>query len=185
MIPIILASTSPRRKKLLQELIGKKFRCVPSAYEEDNTLKMKPKDLVMHHALQKGRDVARRTKGIVISADTLVVYKGKVLGKPHTEKKAREMLHLISGKTVKVITGFAVIARKEHVGFEEVPVVMKKMSRKEIDDYVKTGIPLDRAGAFGIQDSDFEPVKEIKGDYASVVGLPLARISTILKKEAH
>ena len=183
---IILASGSPRRKELLQMLIGDNFEIKTSDYEEDNTLDLSPKDLVLHHSLEKGRDVAKQlTEGIVISADTIVVFDDKVLGKPHTEEKAREMLNQINDKIVEVITGFAVIDienNKELQDFELTKVQMKQMSEKEIGEYIKSGEPLDKAGAFGIQGKAAVLVEKIDGDYFNVVGLPLFKLNNFLQK---
>lgn len=183
---IILASASPRRKELLQMLIRDNFEIKTSDYQEDNTLKLSPKELVLCHSLEKGRDVARQLKeGIVISADTVVVFKNEVLGKPKTEEKAKEMLEKINGKTVEVISGIAVVDienKKELQDFEITKVKMKKMSEKEIDDYIKSGEPLDKAGAFGIQGKAAVLVEKIDGDYFNVVGLPLFRLNNLLLK---
>ncbi|MBU1974910.1 MAG: Maf family protein, partial [Nanoarchaeota archaeon] len=107
---IILASGSPRRKALLNQLIGADFEVVESTYEEDNTQAIPPKELVMKHSIEKGKDVATRCKeGIVISADTLVVLDNGVLGKPKTAERARETLEKISGREIHVISGITLI----------------------------------------------------------------------------
>ncbi len=183
---IILASASPRRKELLQMLIGDNFDIATSSYEEDNTLKLSPKDLVLHHSLEKGRDVAKRVEeGIVVSADEIIVFNGKILGKPHTEEKAREMLNKISGNIIEVITGIAVIDvenKKELQDFELTKVKMKKMTEREIEDYIKSGEPLDKAGAFGIQGKASVFVEKIEGCYFNVVGLPLFKLNNLLSQ---
>ena len=100
---IILASRSPRRKQLLQMLLGDSFEIKTSSYEENDILGLEPKDLVLRHSLEKGRDVAKQFNGaVVISADTIVVFENEILGKPHTREKAREMLKKISGNIVTV-----------------------------------------------------------------------------------
>ena len=183
---IILASGSPRRKELLQMLIGDNFEIKTSNYEEDNTLDLSPKDLVLHHSLEKGKDVAKQlTDGIVISADTIVVFDNKVLGKPHTEEKAKEMLGQINGKIVEVITGLAIIDvenNKELQDFELTKAKMKQMSEKEMEDYIKSGEPLDKAGAFGIQGKAAVLVERLEGDYFNVVGLPLFKLNKLFQK---
>jgi len=182
---IILASTSPRRKNLLRQLIGDNYEIVSSNYEEDNTLDMEPKDLTMKHAIGKGTDVAKNlTEGIVIAADTLVEYNGCVLGKPHTPEKAKEMLNIISGNYVNVYTGLAIIEINGQTfqDFEKTKVKIKKLSEKEIDDYVASGEPLDKAGAFGTQEKGIFLVESVQGDYSNVVGLPLQKVYAIFQK---
>lgn len=183
---IILASGSPRRKELLQMLIGDNFEVKTSAYEEDNTLVMTPKDLVLYHSLEKGRDVAKQLpEGVVIGADTVVVFENQVLGKPRSEDEAREMLEKISGQVVEVISGIAVInieAKKELQDFEITKVKMKQMSAEEIADYIKTGVPLDRAGAFGVQDKGAVFIEKIDGCYFNAVGLPLFKLNNLLNQ---
>jgi len=183
---IILASVSERRKELLALLIGNNFEVVVSSYEEDNTLNLSPKDLVLLHSLEKGRDVAKSlTEGIVISADTLVVFENQVLGKPKTPEKAKEMLNKINGRTVEVLTGMAVIDienKKELQNFEIAKIKIKKMSEQEIDGYIKTGEPLDKAGAFAIQGKGAVLIEKIDGDFFNVVGLPLFKLSNLLSQ---
>ncbi|PIS39074.1 MAG: septum formation protein Maf [Candidatus Nealsonbacteria bacterium CG08_land_8_20_14_0_20_43_11] len=183
---IILASVSERRKELLALLIGNNFEIVVSSYEEDNTLNLSPKDLVLLHSLEKGRDVAKSlTEGIVISADTLVVFENQVLGKPKTPEKAKEMLNKINGRTVEVLTGMAVIDienKKELQNFEIAKIKIKKMSEQEIDGYIKTGEPLDKAGAFAIQGKGAVLIEKIDGDFFNVVGLPLFKLSNLLSQ---
>jgi|SRR3989338_1816110 len=181
---IILASSSPRRKQLLNQLIGNNFEIKPSSYKENNNLNLKPVNLVLHHSLQKAIDVAKDLKeGIVISADTLVFYKNKVLGKPFTEEKAEEMLKKLSNKNIEVITGLAVIDienKKEIQDYEITKIKIKKLTEKEIKDYIKTKEPLDRAGAFAIQEKGAIFIEKIKGDYLGAVGLPLFKLNKIL-----
>ncbi len=183
---IILASNSPRRKQLLAQLIGDNFEIKTGNYVEDNNLPKKPEILVRYHALQKGRDVAKNLReGIIISADTLVFYKKKALGKPHTEEKAKEMLKLLSGKEVEIYTGLAVIDvknKKELQDYGFVKIKLKKLSEKEIEEYIKTGEPLDRAGAFAVQEKGVVFIEKIDGDYPTAVGLPLFKLSKLLDK---
>ncbi len=182
---IILASGSPRRKELLQMLIGDNFEIQTSSYEE-RLLNLGPKELVLHHSLEKGRDVAKSNReGIVISADTVVVFENKVLGKPHTEEKAIKMLNKINGNIIEVITGLAVIDienKKELQDIELTKVKMKQMTDKEIEDYIESGEPLDKAGAFGIQGKAAIFVEKIDGCYFNVVGLPLFKLNNLLTK---
>jgi len=183
---IILASSSPRRKQLLTQLIGNNFEIKVSSYNENNNLKMSPLKLVLHHSLNKGKEVAKNLKeGIVISSDTLVVYNKEVLGKPITEENAKLMLNKISDKEVKIITGLAVIDienKKEFLDYEITKVKIKKLTIEEIDSYIKTKEPLDRAGAFAIQEKGSAFIEYVKGDYLAAVGLPLFKLNKILEK---
>lgn len=183
---IILASSSPRRKELLQMVIGDNFEVQTSSYEENNSLDLSPKDLVLHQALEKARDVAKKNKtGMVIGADTVVVFNDKVLGKPHTKERAEQMLNRINGKVVEVITGLAVIdikRKKELQDYELTKVKMKSMSAEEIRAYIRTGEPLDKAGAFGIQGKASVLVEMINGCYFNVVGLPLLNLNNLLSR---
>lgn len=183
---IILASGSPRRKDLLQMLIGNNFEVQKSSYEENDVLNLRARDLVLYHSLEKGRDIARRNnRGIVISADTVVVFGGRILGKPHTKEKAREMLSKISGKMVKVITGIAVIDienRKELQDLEITKVKMREITDEEIENYIESGEPLDKAGAFAIQGKAAVFIERIDGCYFNVVGLPLFKLNNLLAR---
>lgn len=181
---IILASSSPRRRELLKILIGDNFEIRTSGYEEDNSLDLPPKDLVLFHSLEKGRDVADKLpEGIVISADTIVVFENKVLGKPETAEKAKEMLDKINGQWVEIITGLAVIdiaSKKEFQHPEVAKIKIKQMSEQEIDGYIKTGEPLDKAGAFAVQGKGAVLIEKTDGDFYSVVGLPLFELNKLL-----
>ncbi|MDD5750379.1 MAG: Maf family nucleotide pyrophosphatase [Candidatus Pacebacteria bacterium] len=181
---IILASTSERRKELLMYLIGNNFEVMVSSYDEDNALELPPKDLVMLHSLQKGRDVAGKlSDGIIISADVLVDAEGKVLGKPKDANEAREMLRRMSGRTVDVFSGIAVIDAsfgKELRDFEITKVRFKQMTEDEINDYVASGEPLGKAGSFGIQGKAAALIERIEGDYSNILGLPLFKLSGLL-----
>src|SRR3989338_3517264 len=182
---IILASASPRRKDLMKRLF-KKFIVCKSSYNEDNSLPLSPIKLTQYHALEKGKDVAKHFKsGIVISADTIVAYNNKVLGKPSSKENAMEMLKLISGKEHEVITAFAVIdINKKRIirDYEVTKVKMKLLTDKEINDYINYEKPFDHAGAYAIQGKAAVFVEKIEGDYFNVVGLPLFKLNNILKK---
>lgn len=189
MLKFILASQSPRRKKLLQQL-GLVFEVVPSEVDEDCT-ESDPDALVEQLALRKANDVAsKRKKGIVIGADTVVVHNDEVLGKPDDEQHACTMLERLSGQTHQVYTGVALVRSGEddtpsmtHFFSEKTNVTFSPLSTYEIRRYAATGSPLDKAGAYGIQDdwgSVF--VERIEGDYYNVVGLPLNRLYRELKQ---
>ncbi|SES80432.1 septum formation protein [Methanococcoides vulcani] len=181
---IVLASASPRRKELLKQLIGDNFEVCVSSYDESPQAGMDATELVVHHSLSKARDVAGKfDSGIIISADTIVLCDDKVLGKPHSPEKARKMLDSISGKVVQAITGMTVldIDSGEDVSISEITDVnMKKMSGEEIASYVRSGEPLDKAGAFAIQGKGAILVESIRGDFFNVVGLPLFKLGSIL-----
>lgn len=180
---IILASGSPRRKELLEQ-IGLKFEIDKSDYAEDMSLPMKPKELAQFLSGKKAETVAHKyTDAIIISADTFVVLGDEILGKPHTEEKAREMLKKISGKVVDVITGFTVIetaSQKEISQAVDTKIFIKDLTEEEINAYVATGEPLDKAGAFGIQEKGVFLVEKIEGSYTNVVGLPLYELKRTL-----
>lgn len=182
---LILASASPRRKELLEQ-VGAVFEVIPAKGEETVT-REHPGEAVMELALQKAREVAcgqkpdRAEELLVLGADTVVAFEGQILGKPVDEKDAVRMLSLLGGKTHEVYTGVAVIRRKNgkeetHSFYEETRVTMYPMSRQEIEAYVKTGEPFDKAGSYAIQGRCAVHIQRIDGDYNNVVGLPVARI---------
>jgi len=179
-----LASQSPRRKQLLEQ-IGLKFEIDPSNYEEDMSLKMEPNKLAEFLSLGKAKDVARRHKdSIIISADTIVAIDGEVFGKPKTSERAKYMLQKLSGRGHSVITGFAIIdteTGKEISKSVETKVYFKNLSEKEIDAYIATGEPLDRGGGYAIQGLAALFVEKIEGDYFNIVGLPILALTTELK----
>ncbi|WP_300608729.1 Maf family nucleotide pyrophosphatase [Methanohalophilus sp.] len=181
---IILASGSPRRKELLSQLIGDSFEVVVPSYEESEIEDMDPESLVLHHAVQKGHDVAKKLqKGVVISADSMVLCEGKLLGKPNSNLQAQQMLKLINGQIVQVITGLVLIDvnnGKELKDTVSTLVFIKQLSDDEIASYVTSEEPIDKAGAFAIQGKGAAIVERIEGDYFNVVGLPLFTLSEML-----
>lgn len=182
---IILASTSPRRHGLAQQM-GLDFEIAPSDYEEDMTMKLSAQDLAMTLAYGKAKGVAnKRHEGIVLGIDTFISFKGEKLGKPHTEEKARILLKKFSGKKLQVYSGVALIdckTKKEIKDFEISEVEFRKISDEEIENYIKTGEPLDKAGAFAIQGLGSIFVKKVNGCYANIVGFPIANIYKNLTK---
>ena len=182
---IILASSSPRRKEILAKT-GLKFKVDESAYEEKIVTGMKPDSLVRFLSRGKARDVARRHRNaLVIAADTIVVSRGRLLAKPRTGEEAREMLNTLSGKAHSVITGFTIIdteSKRELSRSVKSKVFFKRLSRGEIDAYIRSGEPLDKAGAYGIQGLGAVLINKIEGDFFNVVGLPLNALSESLKK---
>ncbi|MDG6244863.1 MAG: Maf family nucleotide pyrophosphatase [Methanolobus sp.] len=182
---IILASASPRRKELLEQLIGPQFDVCISSYGEDTGQGMCPSELVMHHSQEKAHDVARTVcQGIIISADTVIVCLDEVLGKPGDAKHAKQMLQKISGQRITAITGITVMdagSRKQLSAHELTDVWIRELSDRLIDDYVNTGEPVGKAGSFAIQGIGAILVKRIEGDYFNIVGLPLFRLSVMLE----
>lgn len=184
---IILASASPRRKELLEKA-GIEFEIRPSGGEEIITSE-DPEETVKQLAMQKARSVAGEEKSgtILIGADTVVAYQGKILGKPKNSEDAVKMLTVLQGATHQVFTGVAILVRKrggwETISFSErTDVTFYPVSETEIRAYVETKDPLDKAGSYGIQGPFGVYVKEIRGDYQNVVGLPVPRILFEMKK---
>lgn len=182
---IILASTSPRRKELFS-ITGLDFEVVASDYEEDMTLDMPPHELAKTLSRGKAEAVVKDCPNhIIIGADTFIALEDQVLGKPHTAEKAKEMLEMISGKKLSLFTGYTVIDSKSGEAISEAIETMtqiKKLTESEIDNYIATGEPLDRAGAFAIQELGALIVERVEGDYLAAVGLPLYPLMQTLKK---
>lgn len=184
---IVLASQSPRRRELLGGLVSN-LTIMPDTSEEVVEDGATPEETVKKLALQKARNVSAKAESdaLVIAADTVVFIDGKILGKPQDEKEAAAMLRLLSGREHHVCTGIAIIdnaAAKRYSCFERTVVHFKHLSDAEIERYISTGEPMDKAGAYGIQDIGALFVESIRGDYFNVVGLPLCRLAQILKDE--
>ena len=185
---IILASASPRRKELLEK-INLQFEVDASDCEEEINPgldpRLEPREIVRQLSINKAKSVAVRHKNaIIIAADTIGVMGHKILGKPHTKNEASKMLHAISGKSHLVITGFSILdttTNKIVTGTVNTRVYIKKLTGQEIDAYVKTGEPLDKAGAYAIQGMGAVIVEKIEGDYYNVMGLPLNALAEALK----
>ena len=182
--PIILASGSPRRAHLMS-LLGIPFTVQESGVEEIIDEKLAPEEIVRSLAFRKANTVASRLiSGIVIGADTIVVLDGKILGKPTTEREAVGMLVALSGKTHTVFTGFALVdaeSKKSYIGFERTEVTFQALRKDEIERYVAAGSPMDKAGAYGIQD-DYGAVfvEKINGCFYNVVGFPISKFHAAL-----
>ena len=179
---VILASASPRRLALLQQ-IGIEAKVCPADFDEVSGSAVQAEDVVLANAIGKCKAVVK-IKGDslpVIAADTVVVAEGVILGKPQNEKDAVKMLKQLSGKTHKVMTGIAVSYAGEMLAEVcETEVVFRELTDEEIKKYVATGEPLDKAGAYGIQGMGAVLVEKINGCYNNVVGLPLTRLQLIL-----
>ena len=200
MSQIILASQSPRRKELLEQ-IGLEFEICPAKGEEIIT-KTIPEEVVMELSKQKAEEIAAMVSSfgeehkdittpsdiMVIGADTVVAYDGKILGKPKDEADAKRMLTMLAGNTHSVFTGVTLVLidksgrAGELVFYEKTDVKMHPMTEEEIDRYIATGEPMDKAGSYAIQGKCAIHIEKIDGDYNNVVGLPITRIYQELKK---
>ncbi|MCE5312360.1 MAG: Maf family protein [Nitrospiraceae bacterium] len=182
---IVLASSSPRRREILKNT-GIKFTIDHAECDESLHSFKDPHKLARELSERKALAVAHRHgDALVIAADTFIVFKDKLMGKPHTDKEALRMLAQLNGKTHSVITGFTIIDTKNNKKVSksvETRVFFNKMSADDLKAYVKTGEPLDKAGAYAIQGRGAFLVKKIEGDYLNVVGLPLAELLNTLKK---
>jgi septum formation protein len=182
---IMLASASPRRKEILRKT-GLNFSTCTSDYKEDINLSLKPRALAKFLSRKKAETVARKYKNaIIITADTFIVFKNRLLGKPHTDKEAKKMLNMLNGKAHSVITGFTIMdtaSKKILSRSVETKVYFKKLGRKEINAYVRSKEPLDKAGAYAIQGLGSVFIERIDGDFLNVVGLPLLALTESLKK---
>lgn len=180
---IILASTSPRRRELLGQIL-EKFEVIPGNYEEDMTLKLSPDELAMELSHGKAADVAKDKAGIIIGSDTFISLDNEVLGKPHTPQKAKETLSKLSGKTHKIYTGLTIIntiTNEIIQDYEITKITFKELSEKEIEDYIETKEPLDKAGAYALQGIGAKLIIKIEGSRTSAIGLPLEKLSQHLK----
>lgn len=182
---IILASGSPRRKEVLEN-VGLNFTIVTGDYTEDMTLDMDPTKLAEYLSLGKAKDVAKNYPNhIIIAADTFVTLDHHRLGKPASDDIARKTLRTISGQTIDVITGYTIIDTTNNKTVTKsvtTQIVMKEIAEEEITKYIATGEPSDKAGAFGIQGHGALLVKKIHGDYYNVMGLPLYSLTQSLKE---
>lgn len=186
-VSVVLASASPRRRELLEQ-IGLPFTVVPSLAEETIPAGLTPSMAVQALSLLKAGDVARTQphEALIIGADTVVVLDGEILTKPKNEDEAFAMLRRLSGRKHQVLTGITVFRRKDGKSVsvtEETNVYFKQLSDAEIEAYVKTKEPLDKAGAYGIQGLGGLFIEKIEGDYYNVVGLPLFRLGKLLQEE--
>ena len=171
-----LRSASPRRKEIL-ELADLKFDVMPSDAQEITT-KTAPNEVVMELASIKAKDIYKKSEkqSMIVGADTVVAYQGQILGKPTDEADAKRMLTMLSGQTHEVYTGVCIIEDgKTKTFYEETKVTFYEISDEQIDHYIKTGEPMDKAGSYGIQGKAAVFIKGIEGDYYNVVGFPIAR----------
>ncbi|MDD5243779.1 MAG: Maf family protein [Syntrophorhabdaceae bacterium] len=180
---IILASESTRRVDILRTL-GVSFAIIPPDIDESRKKDEPPKEYVLRVSHEKAHKVGSHFPDKwVIAADTVVVYKNKILGKPMNEKEAFNMLKTLSGKWHKVITGFCVLNLSKNITYRdavETKVFVRDLYDEEIKRYIKTSEPLDKAGSYAVQGRGGYMVKEIKGSYTNVVGLPICEIAEAL-----
>lgn len=189
---VILASASPRRKELLRQ-IGIRYKVMPSNVEEKIT-KTLPEDVVQELSYQKAVDVCSRLQEqgeddfTVIGADTVVAFMNHIMGKPKDAADACEMLNGLQGNVHQVYTGVTLCFKQKgmpsmfHTFYERTDVSMYPMTPEEIEAYVATGEPMDKAGAYAIQGRCAAYIESICGDYNNVVGLPIGRLYQELKK---
>ena len=181
---LILASQSPRRRELLG-LFRRPFIIRVADIDETMAPGLPPYDEVARVSRAKAEAIHRTNDDIVVAADTIVVCAGRTLGKPRTEAEAREMLRLLSGRDHQVMTGMTVLRGDAAVTCTEVTDIhFRPLSDKEIDSYIATGEPMDKAGAYGIQGGAALFAQRMVGDYYNVMGLPVCRLYEILSQLA-
>lgn len=182
---IILASTSSQRIMLLKRA-GIKFEVIQSNYEEDINIHKDPHKLTRYLSKKKAETVASNLKNaIVIAADTIASFNNELIGKPKDKKEAKKILKLLNGKMHLIVTGFTIMdadTKKTITESVETKVYFKKLTKKEIDDYVATGEPLDKAGAYGIQGLGKTLIDKVEGNFDNVVGLPINIVCQCLKE---
>ncbi len=179
---IILASESPRRKRLLEKM-NVSFEIIPSGIDEIQVMDDLPNTYAARMALQKASKVAeQRPDHLVIGSDTVVAIEDRILEKPNNEREAFLMLNLLSGQWHDVWTGLCVICRKYNIEILETvrsSVLFRDLRKKEIETYIKTGEPMDKAGSYGIQGKARFFVRAVKGSYDNIVGLPTFELGKI------
>lgn len=184
---LILASASPRRRELIRSMGIRDFLVRPSDHEGAFDPTLPPEKAVEKIALGKARDIAAvLPEDTVVAADTLVFLEGKPLGKPRDVSDAKRMLAALSGREHTVITGLAVIAHgREETQSAATAVTFASLTAEEIEAYVKTGEPMDKAGAYGIQGMGGMLVEGIRGDWSNVVGLPVRTLAQMLARAGY
>ena len=180
---LILASSSPRRREILSEN-GFDFTVCTRPVDESTICGFPPDETVKKLAKMKAEATAHDMPGcVVVGADTVVAIDGAILGKPKSTEDAMSMLLKLSGRTHSVFTGVAVVADgKTEVFCEETKVNFKPLTKNQIENYIATGEPADKAGAYGIQGKGGELVESVDGDYFNVVGLPIKSLCKVLEK---
>jgi septum formation protein len=182
---LILASGSPRRKRLLENA-GLVFTIVVSNFDEEAITYKDPTEMVRKLSLEKAKIIAKMfPDAIILGADTTVVINEEIIGKPKNIEDAYRILNLLNDRKHEVITGFTIISGEkiitEHIISQ---VIFRKLTQKEIDEYVKSGEPMDKAGGYGIQDGAGKFIEKVIGDYDNVVGLPVSSVMKVLNQIA-
>ncbi|MCD8086918.1 MAG: Maf family protein [Clostridiales bacterium] len=183
MMKLILASQSPRRKALLEQMGFRDFETIPAQGKEEADPTLPPEEYVERLALHKAREVAKDQgeDAVVIGADTVVVLDGHILGKPKNAAEALQMLNALSGRKHLVHTGVAVVCGDEvELRHETTKVTFCTLTQREMLAYIATGEPMDKAGAYGIQGRGALFIDKIEGDYYNVVGLPISCLNRML-----
>ena len=183
---IILASQSPRRQELLNN-IGVTFEIIKSNFSEDiSDTNKSPETIAEELAYGKAKDVSDKLdSGVILGADTIVVFEGEIYGKPKDEEDANRMLNILSGNTHQVITGVSIIDKdnnKTLIGHEVTNVTFNKLTQDEIKEYIKSGDYKGKAGGYGIQNKGSILINKIEGCYFNVVGLPINKVYRMLKE---
>jgi len=182
---ITLASSSPRRKALLEE-IGLSFDVYPSDIDENIRKEESPTEHCLRLAEEKAKEAAKNVKtGWILGADTIVFIDNRILGKPSNVNEAQEMLTLLRGRYHKVLTAFCLLNLSTDATIKRIVesrVKIKNLTDKEIEDYLKTGEPLDKAGAYAVQGIGNFMVESIEGSYTNVVGLPMEELKVALEE---
>ncbi|UCF90099.1 MAG: septum formation inhibitor Maf [Desulfobacterales bacterium] len=183
---LILASKSPRRRHLLEQA-GLEFSVVPSGFDENSVTMASPESFVRILAENKARDIAAQyPDSWIIGADTIVFIDGRILGKPRSKSQARTMLRSLSGRTHQVLTGYCICCENKKRSFSDTvktDVKFKTLTNEEINWYIHTDEPFDKAGSYAIQGLGTFLVKSINGSYTNVVGLPVCEVIEYLIRE--
>ena len=180
---LILASSSPRRKEILSSIISN-YKVIKPSFNEDNIKIKSVKSLIYFLAYNKGLDISKKyPSDYILSADTLVVYKNKIFGKPLTKKKAIDYLTILQGKTHIVYSQYFIIRNEKIIkkNLSISKVFIEPLTEDEINLYVNSLLPLDKAGGYGIQDKDYITAKVIKGNFFSIMGLNKNKLIKDLK----
>ena len=181
---LILASQSPRRRELLG-LFGIPFVIRVADIDETMDLSLSAAEAVAQISRKKALAVERNTEDVLIAADTIVVVGGRILGKPHSPEEAAAMLRLLSGRDHQVMTGVTVLCGDKEAVFTEITDLhFRSLTEKEIHRYVRSGEPMDKAGAYGIQGGAALFCQKMTGDYYNVMGLPVCHLAQVLKELA-
>jgi MAF protein len=182
---ILLASSSPRRKKIMQgvENTVEVFR--PDMTEGPRETTESPEEYVTRLSREKSEfSIAQGKSGTILTADTTVALDGEIFGKPESVTQAREMLGKLRGRTHHVLTGVTVRGQNDArmlSAVKSTAVHVREFSEPEMEEYLRSGIPMDRAGAYGVQDMPFDPVTSVEGCYLNVVGLPLCTVADLMR----